>query len=410
VRFDVFCSIAQTPVDGYMPDEATMYRSFFDQAQAADELGYGTVWVAESHYSSEVQKRHRKPVIAHWRGEVGLNADVCQLAHHVFSRTRSIHVGSAVMNIVCNGGPLAAAERIATFATLHGLDPAEGRRLHVGFSAGRFDFMNRVTGVDARCPWEEAAWPQVKRRLLWEAAEIFVRLLRGDALASDQIPEYALTRSDFPSDAAWERVRSLACESADEVRLPRRWSFEATKVVPAEWRRELVQLVLGSHDAALQEYVNGFCPVRVFNLSITEPAVIEATHDRMRRAYHPDGGPWQRRYMPRTVLVFLDARPGVAAERQRAAARARAQAALAAYWTALEGTLDPARVQAATDYALVGNAEDVAEQILARFHPRERLMLWFDFFDHDSASVIATMEGFMSLVLPRLRRAGVTVG
>lgn len=248
----------------------------------------------------------------------------------------------------------------------------------------------------------------MKRKLLWEAAEIFVRLLRGDALTSDQIPEYALTRSDFPSDAAWERVRSLAGERADELRLPRRWSFEATKVVPAEWRRELVQLVLGSHDAALHEYVNGFCPVRVFNLSITQPAVIEATHDRMRRAYHPDDGPWLRRYLPRTVLVFLNARPGAGPQRQRASARADAEAALAAYWAALEGTLDPARVEGATDNALVGNAEDVAEQILARFHPRERLMLWFDFFDHDSARVIATMEDFMSQVVPRLRRAGAT--
>ena len=38
-----------------------MYGNFLRQVVCADELGYGTAWIAESHLSSEVQKRHEHP-------------------------------------------------------------------------------------------------------------------------------------------------------------------------------------------------------------------------------------------------------------------------------------------------------------------------------------------------------------
>ena len=54
---------------------------------------------------------------------MGLNTDIFQLAHKVFACTERIEVGSAIMNILCNGGPVAAAERTRAFLALHGLDP-----------------------------------------------------------------------------------------------------------------------------------------------------------------------------------------------------------------------------------------------------------------------------------------------
>ena len=386
-----------------------MLRNFFAQVEAADELGFGVAWIAESHYSSEVQKRHRKPVVPHWQGEIGLNVDFLQTAHQVFQRTRRIEAGSAVMNIVCNGGPLAAAERVAAFLSLHGLDPQERRRIHVGFSAGRFDFMNRVTGVDARDPVEAAAWPVVKGKLFAEAAEIFVRLLSGETLESDDLRAGELTRQDFRTDADWQRVCAAAGGAQGgaptSIPLARRWPFEPVKIIPAEFRRDLLQLVIGSHDPRVQEEVNRVLPVQVFNLSITPPEVIEDTHRRMARAYHASGGPWKRSYMPRTVFVFLNEEEGLSPQQRRGAAQGEARAALGAYWTALEGTLDPSKVQNAADNALIGNAEDIARQIVERFHPEDRLMLWFDFFNHDSPRVIRNMEAFMHAVAPRVRAA-----
>jgi alkanesulfonate monooxygenase SsuD/methylene tetrahydromethanopterin reductase-like flavin-dependent oxidoreductase (luciferase family) len=405
VYFDIFFSISQTPVRGRLPSEAEMFHNFFEQVVAADELGFGTAWIAESHLSSEVQKRNRSPVIPHWKGEVGLNADFLQLSHRVFRETKRIETGSAVMNILTNGGPIAAAERVAVFCALHGLEPEERRRINVGFAAGRFEFMNRAAGIVPRSPLEEAAWPALKGRVFAEAAEIFVRLLRGDVLASADVRETVLTREDFRTDDDWQKVRAAAGGPADRVTVPRRWVFEELKIVPQDFRRDLLQLYIGSHEPRLQEEVNAFLPVRVFNLSITKPEVIEDTHSRLGAKYHPAGGPWKRSYMPRTVFVFLNERPGLSPEARRAAAKEEAREALGAYWAALEGTLDPKKVENAADNALVGNAEDVAAQMLERFHPDDRLMLWFDFFNHDSARVIANMEDFMAKVAPRVREA-----
>lgn len=400
--FDIFFSISQTPVDGIIPPESTMFRNFFDQVDAADALGFGTAWIAESHLSSEVQKRHKKPVIPHWDGEVGLNGDIVQLATRVFARTKRIEVGSAVMNLLVNGGPVAHAERIATWASFHGLDPAEKRRLNIGFATGRFDFMAAAFGFVPRNALEAALWPIVKGRALEEAGEIFVRLLRGGPLASDDVPAPTLRRVHFRTDEEWQQAQALAGTDADALPLDRRFVFDVLEIVPRDWRRELLQLVIGTHDPLTQAQVNRFGPVQVFNLSITQPTVIEDTHRRMAACYHPDGGPWKRSYMPRTTFVFLDDTPGLTPESRRAAAHQAAHKALGAYWRALEGTLDPRKVANAADNALIGNADDIARQIDERFHPDDRLMLWFDFFDHDSPRVIERMTAFQEQVVPRI--------
>ena len=403
--FDVFFSISQTLVDGFMPSEAEMFQNFFEQVEVADRLGFGTAWIAESHLSSAVQQQNPNPVIPHWRGEVGLNVDFLQLAHQVFARTQDIELGSAVMNILCNGGPIAAAERVAAFCALHGVDARELRRIHVGFAAGRFEFMNRAAGIVPRNDVEREAWPILKGKTFAEAAEVFLRLLRGDALCSDDIRRTTLQRQDFRSEEHWQRVLSVAGEQAnsESLAVEPRWTFEKIQIVPKEWRRELLQLVIGSHDPQLQQEVNRILPVQVFNLSITRPEVIEATHQRMTQAYHPDGGPWLRSFMPRTLMVFINEQSDLSREKRRAAARDEARAALGAYWTALEGTLDPEKVEKATDNAVIGSAEDIAQQVLERFHPNDRLMLWFDFFNHDSARVVSNMEAFMTRVVPRIR-------
>ncbi len=409
MKYDIFFSISQTPVDGVLPSEAEMFRSFFAQVEAADALGYGTAWVAESHLSSEVQKRSSQPVIPHWQGEVGLNTDIFQLAHHIFARTQRIQVGSAVMNIVCSGGPIAAAERIAAALTLHGLDRGEQRRLCIGFSAGRFQFMNRAYGIVPRDAMEAAAWPALRGQVFAEACEIFLRLLRGDVICSDDIAPTTLTRANFRSDAHWQQVQAaaeaLGHTDRETIHVPRRWTFEHLKIVPQDFRRDLLDLIIGSHDPRLQEAVNAILPVKVFNLSITRPEVIDATHARMAACFHPAGGPWQREHMPRTVMVFLNEQPGLSPAQRRSAAAEEARVALSAYWTALQGTLDPQMLQRASNNAIIGDAEQVAQQLVARYHPDDRLMLWFDFFNHDSDRVIANMEAFRHKVMPRVAEA-----
>lgn len=386
MEFDIFFSISQTEVDGYMPSERTMFENFFEQVELADELGFGTAWVAESHLSTEVQKTNPGAVIPHFVGEIGLNTDILQLAHRIFARTKRINVGSAILNILANGGPIAHAERIRTFLSLHSLNENEQRLLTIGFASGRFPFINVPYGIVPRTPVEAAAWPVVKNKIFEEATEIFLRLLNGETLSSDAVSHRSLRRVDFRSDADWQRVIDAHGSYTDEIPLDARYRFPNLRIIPKEAPMDLLRLSIGSHDAATQIFANTIQPVGVFNLSITPGDEIEKTNARMREHYHPDGGQWHRRLMPRTVLVFINDDPKKAAE--------EAKAALSNYWRALEGTLDEEKVRRATTNALIGNAEIIAQQVAERFHPEDRLMLWFDFNNHDSKRVMKNMRDF----------------
>jgi alkanesulfonate monooxygenase SsuD/methylene tetrahydromethanopterin reductase-like flavin-dependent oxidoreductase (luciferase family) len=399
MEFDIFFSICQTEVNGFLPSERVMFENFFEQVELADRLGFGTAWVAESHLSTEVQKTNPGAVIPHFVGEIGLNTDILQLGHRVFARTRRIGIGSAIMNVLCNGGPIAAAERVRTFLALHGLDPAEKRTLTVGFASGRFPFINVPYGIVPRTPVEAAAWPVVKNKIFEEATEIFLRLLKGETLSSDAIARRTLRRSDFRADADWQRVVEAHGSYAEEIDVEPRWRFPNLKIVPQESRMDLLRLSIGSHDPATQIFANTIMPVGVFNLSITPGDEIQKTNERMRTHYHPEGGGWHRRLMPRTVLVFIND--------DAAAAAAEAREALSNYWRALEGTLDEEKVRRATNNALVGDASAILEQMEKRFDPEDRLMLWFDFNNHDSARVMRNMESFMTRVAPRFASMGI---
>ena len=369
MEFDIFFSICQTEVHGYLPTERVMFENFFEQVELADRLGFGTAWVAESHLSTEVQKTNPGAVIPHFVGEIGLNTDILQLAHRIFARTKRIGVGSAIMNILCNGGPIAAAERIKAFLALHGLDPNEQRILTVGFASGRFPYINVPYGIVPRNEFEKANWRDIKNKIFEEATEIFLRLLKGETLNSSMITtRYA---GDMPIEP--------------------RWIFPNLKIIPQDVRMDLLRLSIGSHDPQMQIFANTILPVGVFNLSITPGDEIEKTNERMATEYQ---GTWHRRLMPRTVLVFINDDPAKAAD--------EARDALSNYWRALEGTLDEEKVRRATNNALVGDAKAILEQAKQRFHPEDRLMLWFDFNNHDSKRVMKNMSDFMTQVADQL--------
>lgn len=396
MKFDIFFAICQTDVDGYMPDEKTMWRNFFSQVDLADELGFGVAWVAETHLSCEIQKGTSQPVIPHFKGEIGLNTDILQLAHKIFARTKRIEVGSAIRNILCNGGPVAHAEAVRTFLAMHGLDESEKRRLHIGYASGRFDFSNRPYGIVPRSDLEKQVWPALKGKILIQASEIFLRLLRGDLLSSEDVEHLKLDRLDFRTDEDWKKAQAIAGGQPETLHFANFWNFERLGVIPRDVRRELLTLTIGTHDAEAQLRANQILPVGVFNLSITPPEVIEATHLRLQQNYHPDGGPWRRDLMPRTVMVFID--------EDRTKAQTRAKAAYENYWRAMEGTLDSRKVEQAVGNALVGAPQDLIEQIHTRYQPGDRVMLWFDFNIHDNDLILQSMRQFMNQVAPEFMK------
>lgn len=395
MKFDVFLSICQTEVDGYLPTEKVMFENFFDQVRLADELGYGTAWVAETHLSCEIQKHGAEPVIPHFVGEIGLNTDILQMAHVIFSETRQIQVGSAVRNILCNGGPIAHAEAVRTFLSLHGRRADEKRQLNIGFASGRFEFSNRPYGILPRNAVEKTAWPVVKGKILLEATEIFLRLLKGEKIARADCAMHDLRASDFRTLEDWKRTREVWMGSGDVIPLEPFWNFEKIGVIPFDAPLDLLRLTIGTHDEKAQRLANSILPVGVFNLSITPPAVIEATHARMATEYHPSGGRWTRDMMPRTAMVFLDS--------TTEKAKAAAEKAWITYWKAMEGTLDQKKVDQAVANTLAGDPATLAELIREKYHPEDRLMLWFDFNNHNNEAIKTNMMMFTEEVAPRLR-------
>lgn len=405
MHFDIFFSLSHTPVDAYLPSEKQLFQNFFAQVKAADNLGYRTAWVAESHLSSQTQKLHPQPVIPHWQGEVGINSDIFQLSHMVFDRTENIEMGSAVMNLLTNGGPIAAAERVATFLSLHSLRE-QPRRLRIGFSAGRFDYMTNAYGVSPRSDFEKKYWPLVKTQIFAEATEIFLRLISKQEISSEDIKTRYLGPQHFTDQAAWKEAQAFYPKSTgqipfDQIPIDKFYHFKKLKIVPQEYDLSLLDLTIGSHVASLQDEANTHLPVKVFNLSITKPEIIEETHQRMKHSYHHDGGPWQRSFMPRTTFVFINEENGLSPKERTLKAKEEARKALSAYWTALEGTVDPKKILEAADNALIGTADDISYQIKQRFHDDDTLMLWFDFFNHDNDRVIQNMEAFKHKVAAR---------
>lgn len=380
-----------------MPTEKKMFLNFFDQAQLADQLGFGTAWVAETHLSCQVQKENPGSVIPHFKGEIGLNTDILQMAQILFARTKKINVGSAIRNIICNGGPIAHAEAIRTFLSLQdALESFNGnpnRKLEIGFAAGRFPFSNTAYGFKPQNEFEVLAWEVLKNKYFQEATEIFLRFIRGDKFSSQEVSTRYLTEKDFRDPELWRQVRRLK-SNAEKIELAHHWSFEKVGVIPFEAPLTNLNLTIGSHDPETQIMANQYLPVGVFNLSITPPQVIEETHQRMQKHYHPAGGVWHRSKMPRTLMLFL--------QKDSKKAKAQARVAWENYWRAMEGTLDPQKIEAAVENSVAGNPEEVAEKIKQKYHPEDRLMLWFDFNNHDNEDVKNSMKLFIEQVAPRL--------
>lgn len=431
--FDFFHSLGRVDSLAKKVTDGQVFAQFFRQTKLAEILGFHMVWVAESHFSSEVQKTHREPVIPHYQGEVGLNTDSFQLFHLVRQMTKKIGFGTAITNIVGgNGGPIAVADRVRMLAWSQAvLDPEAGRRLAIGIASGRFPYINRPFGIVPRDKIEAFIWPTIQRFIFLEAMEIFLRLSRGHIIGSCDLNKHWLNRGMF-SEEQWESISFLAKNdksyeiSENAIRYRPRWDFESMALVPELLPSELEKMttfVLGSHDPLARIHGLKFSDLDIFNLSFTPPAEIDKTHSEMARlieTYQESPQvplesmvthdkltvktvidnvryrPWHRSRMPRTVLIFIDKDPKKA--------RLMAENALEVYRGAMAGTV---RLPPQSDLlarALVGSPLEIVEQLREGaphgFHADDRLMLWFEFNQSDGDLILSQMRLFAEEVMP----------
>lgn len=400
MQFDVFHSLSRTDTLQPKLNDRQVVQQFLDQLSVAEDCGYQTMWLAESHFSSELQKQNPNPVIPNYHGEVGLNADSMQLMQFGMARTKRINFGTAIHNIVGgNGGPIASADRVRTLAFLNSFLP-KPRQLNVGFASGRFPYINAPFGIVPRNEFEKACWPQVQRLLFLEAAEIFLRLSRGDVLSSNDITQYALRPDMFKGPADWDCAVAASGLHKDVSAIPYqpRWQFEKLALVPTldKSAQAHLRFVLGSHDPMARDVATKFADIDLFNLSFTAPDAINAAHRDMEARCQTYQRQWARWRMPRTVLVFID--------RDKKVAEKMASDCFNTYIEAMRGTVVLPPKDELLSRALVGDPDTIREQLSAsnsrQFRGDDRLMLWFEFNQADHAAIVKQMQMFAKDVMP----------
>jgi luciferase family oxidoreductase group 1 len=136
-----------------------IYGRALDTAQAAEELGFRNIWLAEHHFST-----------------YGYVARPLQLATYIAAKTTRLRVGTAVI-VVPLHHPLIVAEEIAT------LDVLAGGRFDIGLGRGYQRYEFERLGLDlntARQRWEESV-------------DVIVKALSGEPFTHDgelfHIPE-----------------------------------------------------------------------------------------------------------------------------------------------------------------------------------------------------------------------------
>lgn len=389
--FDLFHSISDPVIRGKQIGSQKVYQQFLNQVVLAEELGMDTVWCAESHFSSETQKKTSVATIPHFHGEVGVNSDSFQLAHVIFQKTKKIHFGTAIHNIVGgSGGPIASADRVNALHCFNQTVLEGNRKLRMGIAAGRFPYQNSPFGIGPRDEREKDLWGITKRYIFLEALEIFLRLLSGETLSSNRVKQWRLQDSEITDEI-------LRKKYLGNLEVRPRWCFEDLSLVPQSKEVERLEVVLGSQDPLALEWGLNWWDLSVFNLSFTAPEKIENLHQMMQQRAIEKNRVWNRGRLPRTVLVFID--------KNRKKAYELASGVLDTYIEAMRGTAQVPDKEILMSRALVGDPQEIRDQLHPEnprgFKSDDRLMLWFEFNQMEDAAIQNQMKWFMELAATR---------
>ncbi|MEZ4751732.1 MAG: LLM class flavin-dependent oxidoreductase [Bdellovibrionota bacterium] len=392
--FDVFHSVSDPVIGGRQLGSRVVFENTRAQAVLAESLGFDTFWLAESHFSSEIQKQTSLATIPHFSGEVGLNSDSFQLIQWLVGHTKKLNFGTGIHNIVGgSGGPVASADRANFIAFLN--EAFWERTLHWGVASGRFPYQNAPFGLTPRNEMEKDFWPTLTRLAFLEALEIFLRLLQGEVLSSDKVSRYQIEEKDLSHYG--DRAAALRQKYTFPVQVTPRWGFEALQLVPELPDRQHLRVVLGSSDPRALELGWKHWDLDLFNLSFTLP-----------NASRPCTSRW----------ILCAKRPRDLAPLQAAAygadlcrsgfpkAHALAHEVLDTYIEAMRGTAQVPDKGVLLERALIGDASEVRDQLHPEnprgIHADDRLMLWFEFNQSDSAAICRRMTYFMEEVADRL--------
>src|SRR5215510_1598479 len=161
-----------------------IYGRALDIAQAAEDLGFRNIWLAEHHFST-----------------YGYLSRPVQLATYIAAKTKTLRVGTAVI-VVPLHHPLVIAEEIAT------LDLLAGGRVDIGLGRGYQHYEFERFGLElstSRDRWEEAV-------------DVIMLASQGRPFSYEgkfyKIPETTI----FPQPLQWQRPPFwITAQSPDSV-------------------------------------------------------------------------------------------------------------------------------------------------------------------------------------------------
>ena len=254
-----------------------------------------------------------------------------------------------------------------------------------------FPYQNTPFQIVPRDSSEKELWPYIKRYIFIEALEIFLRLLGGEEVSSQQIKSWFLEPAEILDPG-------LRAKYQKPIEIKKRWDFEAIRLVPAVKENEDLEIVLGSHDPMALDWGLKFRDLSLFNLSFTSPVKIEELHMGMKEKCSKYNRVWSRSRLPRTVMVFV--------KKKRDQAYHLAEQVLETYVEAMRGTAQVPDIKTLLQRALVGDPSEIREQMLQGgsrgIHPDDRLMLWFEFNQMDHQDIQDQMKLFFEEVVGKL--------
>jgi luciferase family oxidoreductase group 1 len=232
-----------------------VYRRGVEITQAAEELGFRNMWLAEHHFST-----------------YGLLSRPLTYALHLADKTRRIRVGTAVI-VVPLHHPLTIAEEIAT------VDLLSGGRLDVGLGRGyqRYEFERFGCDLgESRQRWEEAV-------------DVILQALSGKTFSYEgkyyRIPETTVfpQPAQKPHPPIW-----VTAQSPDSIAATARRGFNlltggyGVSIQRLREFRDAFEAGLAQHHHAEKPHVGVQRPVYVAESDAEARAVVEQARWNMR--------------------------------------------------------------------------------------------------------------------------------
>ena len=152
-------------------------------------------------------------------------------------------MNSPALNILCNGGPVVNAERIIQLVSMHhALFNFPRGEIHISFSVERFEHDQHDYGIRPRNGLEAMVWEELQPLIYREAMEVFLRLLRGDILRSENLIPCVLSSKQVADQTKWltlihtlknrEQMRTLDEEDKDIEKVKEKliWCMDVRRI------------------------------------------------------------------------------------------------------------------------------------------------------------------------------------